>query len=360
MNREGRETEPQPRQGIDSLQRMQVYRVTKIMKLFATAMLCFALLFSGCSADGKSSADRIDDSVTTENPFAADGDGIDIVADTSFSYGPLVRFLSFDGSPLNIVYEFDNAGPSFEFGLLAFIDGVLQPYSSDRNSGNNYLQTFQLEEGEHAEITLTIAPTVGTKGQTQYLRTVVVLHPSYQPDLSKPIVFGHNLECGADNYLPVEYLVDAASEGTSIVTDVGNGAVRIEGIAQQTEAYYEENGLSLDDPRLTLEGTDTDLQSLSVGDSCQFTLVGTGEPNCDYRLYLFCNLEPYVFSSGAHYVDFPIEKGKMTSIDIDLDLSALNTGDTVTVFALAVPVVHEPDNYAIRSLQTSRYLLVRQ
>ncbi|MDR3314921.1 MAG: hypothetical protein LBS98_00340 [Coriobacteriales bacterium] len=359
--------------------------MTRIIKLFMAVALCFAVLLTGCSAGSKPPAERIDDPTTAENPFAVGEDGTGITPDASFSYGPLVRSVSFDGSPLNVVYEFDNAGSSFEFGLLAFIDGVLQPYSSDSDPGNSYLHAFQLEEGERAEITLTITPTVGTKGQIQYLRTVVVLHPFYQPDLTKPVLFGHNLECGADNYIPVEYLVDAESEGTSIATDAGSGVVHVEDISQQTEAYYKENGLSLDEPRLILEDLDTDSQSLAGEDSYQFTITGIGGSSCDYRLYLFCNLEPYVFSSGAllfprtergstflsnlepyllssgaHYVDFPIEKGKQTSIDIDLDLSALNAGDTVTVFALAIPVVHEPDNYTIRSLQSERYLFVKE
>ncbi|MDR2714057.1 MAG: hypothetical protein LBB42_00780 [Coriobacteriales bacterium] len=321
-------------------------------------ILLLALALFGCTSANQTSTEQANNFAEENNPFATDEDGF--VTETSVSYGPLVRSLSFDGSTVNVVYEFDNFGPPFEFGLLVFIDGVLQPYHSDQNEQAMNFQTFNLEKDEHAEIQLNFDPVVGAKGQTLSLRTMFVVRPHWQPDLTKPIIFGHTLECGGENYIPIEFLADSGmlKPNSGRNTVAVDSCVRIEDISEEMKDFYEENGLDFDEPRLTLEGLPTTAQSAVVGNSCQLTIAGVGGLEHNYRLYFFCDLEPHVFENGLPYVDFPIVDGKATYVDVDLTLSSENGRNTAAVFGLAVPTVDEPDSYAIRNLQTDRFLFI--
>jgi len=339
--------------------------MVKWIKALTVLVVCLALLvvpgFGGCSLSQGSSSGQ-DDAASADNPFVVNPNegGSDIVA--SFIYGPVqytdgptLRSVIYDGSPIEVTYEFDCTGPAADQGLLVFIDGVLQRYHTDHDADNSYLHIHHFETGDHTDILVSVDPTVGSQGQTLNLNAVVINNPRYQPDPTQPVVFGHNLRCGSGICISVEYQTDS----TLTEAESTKGS-HVEDISQAMRDSYVAEDLSFDEARLTLGGIDTTYQKVEVNNNCRIAVTGVGGADKDYRLYLFCNLEPYVFADGSQYVDFPIRVGKATNFDYDLDLRDLDSGDTVTVFGLAVPILEDPEDFTAFVLQTPRYLLVKE
>ncbi|MCL1879229.1 MAG: hypothetical protein FWF71_01185 [Actinomycetia bacterium] len=337
-------------------------------RLAAVLLVSLFLVLGGCSAGGQGSSGQSDgqgaaladagnmNDAVNGNPFSSGNLDNTAVVEASGQYWPTERHIVYQGSPIEISYEFENWGPAYDRGLLVFIEGILQSYRTSDDPSNSYIHEFHMEENERLTITLIIDPTVGSKGDKLYLWAVMMLSPSYQPDPAGVVVFGHKLGCDEGSQSLIDYQADS-----KLAAKRPYGNAYFENITQAMRTERHDWDPSFDTAQLSLEGFDGTTDKVAVGDEFRCTATAVGGPDADYRLYLFCDLKPYTFSGGAQCAELPLRNGKATNVDFTLDTSKLGTGEAMVVFALAVPTTAAGlDDYTSGAIQSDRYLLVRE
>jgi hypothetical protein len=330
----------------------------KRLNSITMTLVCLLLLSVGCSkeADAGSGEGSPGPSVSA-NPFDVALDNSGTVTESAYTYGPVVRTFVYDGTPIQLEYEIDNTGPPCEVGLLVFVDGIVQSYRLDTDDSEKFVHAFDLEEGKSIRPTLYIDPSVGANGQTLYMGITVIFNPSFRQDVKVPTAYGHKLACSTATYVSVEYRADSKQALAK-----SRQESRAEEIPQSLIDYYKSQSMSFDNLNFRIEnltGFEEAKLKANVGDSCRFTLSGAGGEEKDYRLCLFLDTTPYVFKDGSTYIDFPIKKDKVTSADIELDLSDWPEGASATLHAVLIPIVNDIEDYSGFSTQTARFLLVK-
>ena len=331
----------------------------KILKPITTVLLCLMLLSTACSKDIGTGSEGTDSNRPTDsNPFDADSDNSGTVTEASYTVGPSVRAVIYDGSPIHLGYEIDNTGPPCEVGILVFIDGIVQKYRTDADDNEKFVHSFDLEVDASIRPTLYIDPSVGSNGQTLYMGIMAILKPSFRQNVETPVAYGHNFSGTGAIHVSVEYRAD--SKQTSAKS---TQSARVGEITQAVIDHHKEQSISFDYLNFRIDnltGFKGDAPKATVGNLCRFTLLGVGGEEQDYRVCLFLDKEPYVFADGSTYIDFPIKKDKMTSADIEMDLSDWPEGTSATLYAVAMPIVNNIEDYSALSMQTSCFLLVKE
>ena len=328
----------------------------KILKSIIAMLMCLMLLFVGCSKNTVADSGNTNpEPPGNSNPFDAPGDNNGTVIEASYAVRPSVRSVVYDGAPIHLGYEIDNTGPSCEVGILVFINGIVQQYRTDADNNEKFVHSFDLEVDESIRPTLYIDPSVGSNGQTLYMGIMAILKPSFRQNVETPVAYGHNFSGTGAIHVSVEYRAD--SKQTSAKS---TQSARVGEITQAVIDHHKEQSISFDYLNFRIDnltGFKGDAPKATVGNLCRFTLLGVGGEEQDYRVCLFLDKEPYVFADGSTYIDFPIKKDKMTSADIEMDLSDWPEGTSATLYAVAIPITDDIDDYS--STQTSCFLLVK-
>lgn len=82
-----------------------------------------------------------------------------------FSDDNITEFV-YDGNPLVIPYEYENKATEFDTGIVIFINGIIQKYSTDDSNEEKYIHIFHVPKESQVTMNLYVQPNVGINGDT--------------------------------------------------------------------------------------------------------------------------------------------------------------------------------------------------
>ena len=116
----------------------------------------------------------------------------------------------YDGEPVEVEYYIDNDSVPISTGMLMFVNGIPQPYSTDGDA-EAYMHIHEAPANEKATVKIKFTPVCGREGDTLSVRFLSILNPQKRPD-KKEYIFGHTNSITTFLPLYMEMKKDAPSE----------------------------------------------------------------------------------------------------------------------------------------------------
>jgi len=82
--------------------------------------------------------------------------------------------LAYDGSPIVLNGYLEDKSLATEYGVMVFIDGVMQSYHTDLDGTARVMHVFALDKGEQLDFQIVVDPVNGRSGETLYLQVVLI------------------------------------------------------------------------------------------------------------------------------------------------------------------------------------------
>ncbi|MDR0918962.1 MAG: hypothetical protein LBM93_06885, partial [Oscillospiraceae bacterium] len=255
-----------------------------------------------------------------------------------FNYAPEITFT-------RLVHSYGKRG---NFGLVMYINGILQPCKLD-NSEEKLLHIYELDNEEKKQ-TISFSPVVGEKGDKLYVEICKIYDPNFVPSSPYPhYKFSHEFnnmtvtvdvtETTGKTYPPIctNYVKEPVTE------EIRNGF--------QNE-WKPENDLDRMDFVKTLKNGNfyttedyangqADQTPFEVTDSVEIALYGGGEP-CMYRVSMYINhqLVKGAFD-GMDYIDMEMSKNYISRKQVDYKNSGIKLNEYNFIYFVAVPLYGE-------------------
>ena len=319
--------------------------------------LLFVLTATGCHAQ-KSESGSVSypsSSVSDENPFqpqTSDAAGVlgsighEPVNLTRDKNGDILPFV-YTGTEMKIDYKVNASGKAKNVGFLVFVDGVSQPYKTDKESAYQTMHVLNLEENDKDyPFSILFDPLTGTKGQTLALTIVSVYAPDFMPDMVTTSSYGGYHDTLANNYeirfdqdanlpdssaLPNYVKLHHVKQSTVPITQdyinslsvfSGMQAINLEMLNKQVFAQQFFNGQGGLISNLKIDATGT----------LHLTFKLTGYPGARYRTTFYLDHQALADDATTSF-ETALTKGNVEVIEAEIDLSALKEFNTFYVIS---------------------------
>lgn len=219
-------------------------------------------------------------------------------------------------------YTFTNGAAHSNFGLMLFLDGILQPYCLELGNPEQVIYPIELSPNEERTVEIFFTPATTLNDSSDLYITAIydVLHRPEDADANP--LFLHHLS----QSLPF--------------------SIDYDGSVYQKQAYAAESSSHVEKVSVVAEGSNSEEDSNSdlhlyaisseVDDSQELLLQLFSENSIDtdYRVYLFECHEPVTWENGQIYCDIHAENGTISTITCKLD----SVSPESFYYAIAVPL----------------------
>jgi len=300
-------------------------------------MICLCLLLAGCSKSqtnienlnpGKPSIENESASELFEDDSSRGSMGM-------FSYGIVApneerQVYEYSGKELHIPFKVSGLDKevSSKFGLLVFVDGISQPYSIEHKNRDasevSVMHQFSLENEESDEFDIVFNPVTGHKGDRIGVVFATILQPEYKPQNANQPNYGMNHSLSATVFQEIDMKSDAPGQkelhsySDALVEDISqeikDHAQNI--ITDGSSDYLDENVLT---ELLPQDKEQNNIYTKNGQALFRFRIYGGLEAT--YRTTFYINNKP-IQINGADYIESTTKKGKMSTVEIELDTSA--------------------------------------
>ena len=196
-----------------------------------------------------------------------------------------------------------------------------------------YMQTFNLKEDTEYLFDLVFQPVTGKMGDTLSVQALTILKPSYLPAGTENPNYGIYHSANLTLPLQISYEADAPSEELRTasdsyeITDIPKSVLDANDYFGIGDALDTNNYLSI----VSLDGEEgSALYSKDGLVTFRIRLYGGAE--ADNNITIFVNYQP-VQINGSDYLAIHTEKGKMVEATVTLDISSLETMNTLYAIA---------------------------
>ncbi|AZS15685.1 hypothetical protein [Paenibacillus lutimineralis] len=341
-----------------------------IISIMMIVSLCF--LLAGCfnvKSEPAVNSSNVNGSIGDESPadiFSSDSSQRGMGA---FSFGPVTandeqQVFEYSGEEIRIPFKVTGMDKdvSSDFGLLVFLDGVSQPYRMEESNGSSskeqVMHKFYLKNEESKEFDIVFTPVIGQKGDKAGVVFATILQPDYEPEDESKTNYGiyHSLNAT----LPQEIYFKSDIASTSNLHSYSEAAVQDipEEIRNQAETIITDGSSDYLDETTTIEllpeDTGSNVISAKNGKAkLEFHIYGGLETT--YRTTIFVNHIP-VQIMGSDFIETTLQKGKMNTVELELDTSAY--GRLNTIYAVSVVSGKDYLTNSNSPLKTKSLLLV--
>lgn len=347
----------------------------KRMALFFI-LLIICLCFTGCNHLSESTniieTDKLSEDVSTHtsgdtiaDSFLNDSDPTSL---GMFSFGIVSendekQVYEYNGNELHIPFKVMGLDEkiSSDFGLLVFVDGIPQPFKMLKKNGEvikeQYMHKFYLKNEEKQEFDIVFTPVAGEKGERVGVVFATILKPDFIPNEQRA-TYGiyHSLNA---NLAQEIYFQCESSNKKELLK---NSNYRVEEIPQEVIDKFA-NFETSDDYNTLDSNFVTELSSQNDGTEVikanngklkfQFRIYGGQEAT--YRTVFFIDHQP-VRIADADYLETKTTKGKMCSVELELDIGNLNK--LSTLYAITNPAGKDYMAVSIFPIKTRSFLIV--
>lgn len=333
------------------------------MKHFVAAGLLLLMavgLLSGCQSTGEQeSLPSESEDFFVDNPFETDDDAYANILGR-IGHGPTDFAVDEDGfripyvyhgGQFELAYQVTAAGTAKNVGFLLFLDGIPQPYQVNGEGDVEYMHMFELEEDDQEyPFSFVFTPVAGRDGETLGLKIYSVYYPQFQPDMVTSSSYGLYYST-LESVLEMTFQADSYADGTNAAAQtvaalssvtVTSDNMTSDFVSSRLNSSFMINGQSAEDLLedrvycfIDYDGeTAVDNLDVSGRNSVHISFQMVGVPGAVYRVSLFANHQP-VTDGEAVCWEVPLSKGKVVTLEADIDVSALD--DLTTFYVMACP-----------------------
>lgn len=240
-------------------------------------------------------------------------------------------YITYEGGELEIKYGALATGMAEQgVGFMIFIDGKAQVYRTEDESGYQYMHTCYFQDNVDNRFSFYLTPSTGQTGDELEIYIASVYYPEYKPDMITSKGYGIYHHMTGSSYTLKYYATPVQMQddvwNTGIVTAVGTRERLIsegERTSRMPSLYIDSQDVSAGNYYVTGEKT-----------KLQVRLEVMDPPGAEYGCTFFIDHEA-VSKSWDEALHICIQSGKAAVIEAELDISALEGGDTF--YAVLVP-----------------------
>lgn len=291
----------------------------KWIKLISSCvLLCMLLSFAGCDFT-KQSKEQV-----LPNEFP----------DIEFTYDLLDadQTIQFDGKPVSLIFELNNIGAAAQYGILVFIDGIVQEFKTEDYKKMDYMHNYELKAEENKSIQISLIPQNLEKGEYD-LSVLVLLNPDFMPQ-EPNYVFGYNHKISYA-YTKINVQADTTKDAKTLNIEDTNKISEVEKnsyVDLENEVDRLENNaycLVLNDGKEEHRKIILDKKDLQI----DFKLLGGNDAK--YRITVFLNNEPILLEK--EYSDALLHSSTEDYSILKLNLQNKQLRKQNVLYAVAVP-----------------------
>ena len=216
-------------------------------------------------------------------------------------------------------YTFCNGDLPSNFGLLLFLDGMIQPYSTSEDNTAQVMHIFELQPAEEKTVSILFTPISQTVSQSSLYITAIYDAQNNLVDAANSNPFAHHLS----QTLP--FWVEHVSAQSQLSYESIEFSPHI---VQNLDTYYSEYNELPEYGLIAMNfGSCEDKPSLCL------RVYATEDSDADYRIYLFENHTPVIWENQM-YQDIHIAAHSYTEMTLELDCLSTES----FYYAIAVPL----------------------
>lgn|GEM_PF-725824 len=340
-------------------------------------LLIICLVFTGCNQPSEytytTATDKLTEDISTHS-------GGDTIADSflndsgptslgMFSFGIVSesdekQVYEYNGGELHIPFKVEGLDEkvSSDFGLLVFVDGIPQPYKMLKKNGDvteeQYMHKFYLKYEEKQEFDIVFTPVAGEKGEKVGVVFATILKPDFMPQNEQRANYGFYHSLSANMPQEIYFRREPPNKRELLK----NSNYRVEEIPQEVMDKLA-NFETKDDYNTLDSNFVTEL--LSQNDGTEVVKANNGKLKLEFRIYggreatyrtvFFIDHKP-VRVAGADYLETKTTKGKMCSVELELDTGSLNK--LSTLYSITNPAGKDYMAVSIFPIKTRSFLIV--
>lgn len=309
-------------------------------------MLAAVCLLCGCTAHSEAAESSYD-------PFQMPPLGMSDTIDANFGFGLIdppdsgrLRY----SNPLTLHFWLENGGEPVDYGVLIFVNGILQEITTDGGD----LQTMariDIAKNERREFSVTFSPHAAANDSDFVLTYALMFHPGFAPE-SETCAFGNYYRLSCSSLL----LTDS---GAIPLTAQTKSAAETEPIPETVAAkFYERDGDGnvIGSPLLTgaqliaerQSPQETEDNALRPADSVKLTLLG-GASARTWRISMYCDHEIVAAFDGAEYLDMTASGDTMSVYTVPMSVLGERSQKYGSVYFIASPLGADLSDDPLRS-----------
>lgn len=310
--------------------------------------VCAAAALALCGCTGRTGASSVSSAPADYDPFAQQT-GAEEFLDANFGFGLTDppendRFAYSDEMTLR--FYADNAAQEADFGLMLFVNGVLQEYRFEEEPAKSTLFRFPVGKDEKREFTVSFSPKAAESDSECVLSYSLMFHPDFTPQ---------SAQCSFGNYYRLMSL-------SASLTDVPDGcktvktlrAAETAPIPEELRAKYYEldadgnvvSDLLRTSTQLRTEKLSADYpdaaddpapNALHRGDSVRLTLLG-GAKERTWRISMYCDHALVTAFDSAQYLDMTASNETMSVYTVPVSVIEKREPEFGSVYFVAAPL----------------------
>lgn len=310
------------------------------IKQASLSLLAGVLLLSGCNT--KDIPDNIHSDISgnfeISDPMQESSDGQQGQQIPSLSYG--VYFteenVSISNDKLIVSPKLMGDDSSTRVGIMVFVDGILQTYSTENSPEKNIMSIFDIEPKSEITHDLIIDAEIDGDINEHIVSVITMLAPEYVPTSDKP-------QFGFYHRILRPFSVKAPNEINKITSANNYNVLKAENsvLTQKQIDYFDlsdGDGYATGFELLQSDNLYENYYTINDGAdilSLKFYSYTTAPVVQDYRITFFVNHRPVKFNGNYDFLDIKLEGSKITEMDIQL--KNIKSGDFV--YCAAVPLI---------------------
>ncbi|HJC90746.1 hypothetical protein H6B07_12655 [Mediterraneibacter glycyrrhizinilyticus] len=267
----------------------------------------------------------------------------------------------YDGTELEVPYYIENTGgeneQNAEVGLLFFVDGEAQPYSTNedgKETDESYMHKFSIAPGDRLDFDAAFTPVSGKEGEEIGLIPAIIWNPDYIPEDLDSARFGNCYSLSANVPLTITMQADGSgihtpSSKEAEITDIP------EDIILSLEDTYSEGAYDFLDDSVGFEiETENDKSVLEAENGkVNVTLNLYGGKQVTDKITLFIGNQPVQIEDGDYTV-IHTQKDKMCQVKAQIDVKALK--EPAVMYAVAMT---SGDDYITQDIYMTAPVLIQ-
>ncbi len=313
----------------------------KTYKFFlVTAIIALGVVLSGCDKGGAPSLEGENSIIS--NPFeesiGGDLTSEPVSREVSYGFGLHGDEAEFTENSLKIPMLLKGAESSVDVGVMVYVDGILQEYSSEQLGNNSAMNRFSTTVNEDKTIPIYTDAKFDSSLAKHTINGISILYPDFRPESDSPF-FGNNHKAlsGSSGYISIDGKSVSYAENIHILKAESPSIIT----SEQKEKYkIRENTWDT----VSLLQSKNDSHTFTINDSessleLDFAMYSTSSGNSDYRFSFYKNHTLTKFNGEYDYLDVKVEGGKIVETKINID--DVEVGDFLYCVAVPLNSTHE-------------------
>ncbi|MCM1166931.1 MAG: hypothetical protein NC299_14865, partial [Lachnospiraceae bacterium] len=308
--------------------------------ILAAVISALSIVLSGCNSDERTFPESGNSVISDQFEKSVGDDSTDETVSHKISYGFGLHGdeAEFERNSLNIPMLLKGSESSVDVGVMVYIDGILQGYSSELSESYSVMNRFNTVINEDKTIPIYADAKFDGDLEEHTISGISILFPDFYPESGSPF-FGNNHKAlsGASCGISIDGKAVSYVENVRILQAETPKIIT----SEQKEKYEIRDNVG-DSISLRQSGSDSrtfTINGSGSGLELDLAMYTASNGNSDYRLSFYKNHTLTKFNGEYDYLDVKVEGGKIVEAKINID--DVKIGNFLYCVAVPLNSTHE-------------------